>query len=91
MAYCLKNNIKRFCAQSSGNTATALLKYSKHTGIEVVLFYLAANEFKLDPALVPSNVVCVEIIGTEKDLKSNLAKFSEVSGLPILPSLDIQT
>ena len=66
MAETIQQGIKRICVQSSGNTATSVLKYAAKTGIEVVLFYLKSNNYKLDPSLVPDNVFLIEVDGTEK-------------------------
>lgn len=74
-----------FCAQSSGNTLTAFLRYTKHTGIGAVIFYPTANAYKIDPAMVHDNVLLVEVLGSEKDTKRAVARFSELSNLPMLP------
>jgi len=85
IAETIQQGIPRICVQSSGNTATSVLKYAKKTGLEVVLFYLNSNNYKLDPSLVPENVFLIEVVGTEKQLKANLAKFSELSQVPVRP------
>jgi len=88
MAQCLQEGTSRIAVQSSGNTATSVLKYAARTGIQVVLFFLNTNEFKLDPARVPENVFLIEVKGTEKNLKENLARFSQAANIPVRPRLE---
>jgi threonine synthase len=90
LAHCLQNNIKAFCFSSSGNTGVSFAKYANHVGVKAILFYPKTSTYKLDHASFGKNVTAVEVNGTELQVKDVLARFSKVSGLPILPTLQNQ-
>jgi threonine synthase len=90
LAYCLHNNIKAFCFSSSGNTGVSFAKYANHVGVKAILFYPKSSAYKLDQASFGENVSAVEVDGTEMQVKDILGRFSKISGLPILPTLQNQ-
>ena len=56
----------------------------------MILFYPLRNSYKIDPQHVSKYVTLVEVDATEPELKAILAQFSKVSGIPIMPNLDLQ-
>lgn len=90
-AYCLQNKIDCICAQSSGNTAMSLIHYArKNPSIKLIQFYITRNAHKINPAFVPFNVILVEVNSTETEMKRILKRFSDVTGIPVMPTLKIQ-
>ncbi|UJR29580.1 hypothetical protein I4U23_010797 [Adineta vaga] len=90
-ANCLQNNINCICAQSSGNTAMSLIHYArKHPSITLIQFYLTRNSYKINSIFVPNNVILVEVNSTEAEMKCILKRFSDLTNIPIVPSLNIQ-
>jgi threonine synthase len=87
--YCVQNNIKIICAQSSGNTASSFIRYAAHTEVKLILFYLRTNSYKIDPSMVTKNVTLIEVEGSEPELKTILDQFSKASGIPIMPNLEL--
>lgn len=90
-AYCLQNNISCICAQSSGNTAMSFIHYArKNPNIKLIQFYLTANSYKINPAVIPDNVTLVEVNSTESEMKCLLKRFSEITDIPIMPNSQLQ-
>ena len=54
----------------------------------MIIFYPKKNAYKIDPKMVPDNVVCIEADATEPELKEILKQFSDLTGIPSLPTLD---
>jgi len=90
LANCLHNNIKAFCFSSSGNTGVSFAKYANHVGVKAILFYPKSSNYKLDHPSFGKNVTSVEVDGTEMEVKDILARFSKISTLPVMPTLQNQ-
>jgi threonine synthase len=91
VAECLQRNVRRFITQSSGNTANALALYASVAEIPALILYPAASRYKIDPKLGESPFVrLVEFMGSEEELKLLIQEYSEVSGVPWLPTMEMQ-
>lgn len=55
----------------------------------MILFYPSANSYKIDPEHVSKYVTLVEVDASEKELKEILSLFSNATGIPIMPNLDL--
>lgn len=91
MAACIGLGIKRFVTQSSGNTANALARYAAAANVQVLILYPASSRYKIEPDLSNSSYVqFVEFEGTEDQLKALIQSYSNTTGIPWLPTEDMQ-
>ena len=67
----------------------SFITYAAHTNVKMILFYPLRNSYKLDPKKVSKNVTLIEVDAPETKLKEILAKFSKLTGIPIMPNLDL--
>lgn len=56
----------------------------------MILFYPLKNSYKINQKKVTKNVTLIEVDAPETKLKEILARFSKLTGIPIMPNLDIQ-
>ena len=91
MAACTGRGIQRFVTQSSGNTANALARYAAAANVKVLILYPASSRYKIEPDLSNSPYVqFVEFEGTEDQLKALIQNYSNTTGIPWLPTEDMQ-
>ena len=90
-AHCLQNNIHCFCAQSSDNITMSFIHYAiRNPSIKFILFYLPEHSYQININIVPNNIILIEVNSNELIMKDLVKRFTELTAILCMPTIDIQ-